>query len=123
MNKKNFDLMMNKFCKVFERTLYAEVLAIYFNMFNEIPDSQVNTIIRNCLKKCHYFPRPADVFSSYDETAMESRKIERIELTEAEREQNLQRIRRLQEDLKRPKEPEKIGDIIKEMKLKRKGGE
>jgi len=119
VNKKNFDLMMNKFCKVFERTLDPEVLAIYFNMFNEIPDSQVNTIIRNCLKKCHYFPRPADVFSSYDETAMESRKIERIELTEAEREQNLQRIRRLQEDLKKVREPEKIGDVIKDLKIKK----
>jgi len=120
MNKKNFDLMMNKFCKVFERTLDAEVLSIYFNMFNEIPDSQVNTIIRNCLKKCHYFPRPADIFQSYDETAMESRKVEKIVLTEVEREQNLQRIRRLQEDLKKVKEPQKIGSVLKDLKI---GGE
>jgi len=119
VNKKNFDLMMNKFCKVFERTLDAEVLAIYFNMFNEIPDSQVNTIIRNCLKKCHYFPRPADVFSSYDETAMESHKVVKIVLTEEQREQNLQRIRRLQEDLKKVREPEKIGDVIKDLKIKK----
>jgi len=110
--------MMNKFCKVFERTLDAEVLAIYFNMFNEIPDNQVNTIIRNCLKKCHYFPRPADVFHSYDETAMESHKVVKIVLTEEQRKQNLQRIRRLQEDLKKVREPQKIGDVIKDLKPK-----
>ena len=117
MNKKNFDLMMNKFCKVFERTLDAEVLAIYFNMFNEIPDSQVNTIIRNCLKKCHYFPRPADIFESYDKYAGEKWEMKKTSPEEWEKSRKV--FRKVKEEWEKATGPEKIGDIINEMKIKR----
>jgi hypothetical protein len=66
MNKKNFDMMMNKFAKVYEKTLDPEVLSIYFNLFKEIQDDQVNYIVQECLKKCHFFPRPADIFEHSD---------------------------------------------------------
>jgi hypothetical protein len=99
MNKKNFDLMMNKFSLVFERALNPSVISIYWDICSEVPDSQVNTVIRNCLKKCQFFPRPADIFKSFDETAMESHKIETVELTEEERERNLKMIKKLQDDL------------------------
>ena len=99
MNKKNFDLMMNKFSLVFERALNPSVISIYWDMCSEVPDSQVNTVIRNCLKKCQFFPRPADIFKSFDETAMESHKVETIQITEEQREKNIQRIRKLKEDL------------------------
>jgi hypothetical protein len=52
MNKKNFDMMMNKFAKVYEKTLDQ--------------DDQVNYIIQDCFKKCHFFPRPADIFEHSD---------------------------------------------------------
>jgi len=99
MNKKNFDLMMNKFSLVFERALNPSVISIYWDICSEVPDSQVNTVIRNCLKKCQFFPRPADIFKSFDETAMESHKIETVEVTDEERERNLKMIKKLQDDL------------------------
>ena len=91
--------MMNKFSLVFERALNPSVISIYWDICSEVPDSQVNTVIRNCLKKCQWFPRPADIFKSFDETAMESHKIETVELTEEERERNLKMIKKLQDDL------------------------
>jgi hypothetical protein len=99
MNKKNFDLMMNKFSLVFERALNPSVISIYWDICSEVPDSQVNTVIRNCIKKCQFFPRPADIFKSFDETAMESHKVVTIELTEEERKNNLKRLKQLQDDL------------------------
>ncbi len=108
MNKKNFDLMMKKFSEVFERALNPSVISIYWEVCSEIPDFQTNTIIRNCLKKCQFFPKPADIFKSFDETAMETRKSEAITMTEEERERNLQRIRKAKEDLKRVKMPTRI---------------
>lgn len=66
MNKKSFDIMMNTFAKVYKETLDPEVLIIYFNVFKEIEDSQVEYITRECLKKCHFFPRPADIFEHSD---------------------------------------------------------
>ena len=99
MNRANFERMMNSFAKVYERVLAPDVLKIYFSVCSEVPDSQVNTVIRNCLKKCQFFPRPADIFKSFDETAMESHKVETIQLTDKQREDNLQRIKRLKEDL------------------------
>ena len=108
--------MIIGFTNIYEKVLEPESLSMYFNVLKEIPDNQVNIIIQNCLKKCHYFPRPADIFENYDEYATESHKIEKITLTEAEKEKNLQRIRRLQEELKKVREPQKIGDIIKNYK-------
>ena len=71
MNKANFTRMISTFAKVYEKALDPETLSIYFGMFREIPDEQTNKIIRNCLKKCKYFPRPADVFEQYDDTVQE----------------------------------------------------
>jgi hypothetical protein len=67
MNKVNFDKMMRKFAKIFEKGLEPDVLKIYLDLFEEIPDNQVDYITRECLKKCHYFPRPADIFDCLEE--------------------------------------------------------
>uniref|UniRef100_A0A6H1ZNK3 Uncharacterized protein n=1 Tax=viral metagenome TaxID=1070528 RepID=A0A6H1ZNK3_9ZZZZ len=68
MNKKNFTLMIKTFSEVYEKTLNPYVIETYFNLFQEIPDSQVAAITRSCLRKCKYFPRPADVFEQLSET-------------------------------------------------------
>jgi len=60
--------MIKTFSEVYERTLNPYVIGIYFDIFQEIPDSQVATITRSCLQKCKYFPRPADVFEQLSET-------------------------------------------------------
>ena len=69
MNRANFTQMISVFAKVYEKTLVPETLTIYYNIFREIPDEQVNRITKNCLKKCKYFPRPADVFEHFEEKA------------------------------------------------------
>lgn len=114
MNKNNFNKMMNIFAKVYERAIEPEVLSIYFNLFQEISDNQVDNIIKGCLKKCYFFPRPADVFSFYDEFYLEKREVRTA--SEEEIERSKQGIRRLREQFKDKKEPMKIGDIIKEIK-------
>uniref|UniRef100_A0A6M3XVU8 Uncharacterized protein n=1 Tax=viral metagenome TaxID=1070528 RepID=A0A6M3XVU8_9ZZZZ len=68
MNKKNFTLMIKTFSEVYEKTLNPYVIETYFELFQEIPDSQVAAITRSCLRKCKYFPRPADVFEQLSET-------------------------------------------------------
>lgn len=112
--------MVNIFSKVYERVLEPETLSIYHKLCLEIPDSQVNTIIRNCLKKCHYFPRPADIFESYDKYAMEKWEVRKT--TPEELECSKKVIRKVREEWEKVKEPEKIGNIIKEMDIL-KGGE
>ena len=67
MNKKNFGQMMKTFSEVFEKELNPYTTKVYFKMFAEIPDSQVGEITMNCLRKCKYFPRPADVFEMISE--------------------------------------------------------
>ena len=116
MNKKNFDIMISKFSKVYERVLEPDVLSIYYNLFKEIPDNQVNHIIRECLKKCHYFPRPADIFGHYDEYVLEN--IEHRRTRPEELEISKKVIRKVRQEFEKIKEPEKIGNIIKEMKIK-----
>ena len=117
MNKNSFDKMMGMFAKVYERAIEPEVLSIYFNLFREIPDNQVKYITDNCLKKCSFFPRPADIFSFYDEYALEKREVRTTGQEEIER--SRQGIRKLREQFESKKEPVKIGDVLKEMK----GGE
>ena len=68
MNKNNFTLMIKTFSEVYEKSLNPYVIEIYFDLFKEIPDSQVRTITKSCLRKCKYFPRPADVFEQLSET-------------------------------------------------------
>jgi len=62
VDKKNFKEMIKIFSKVYEKVLTPDVLKIYFEIFKEIPDDKTKFIIRGCLKKCKYYPRPADVF-------------------------------------------------------------
>jgi len=114
MNKNSFDKMMGIFAKVYERAIEPEVLSIYFNLFKEIPDKQVYYITNSCLKKCHFFPRPADIFSFYDEYALE--KGEMRTASEEEIERSRQGIRKLREKFKEKKELVKIGEVIKEIK-------
>ena len=118
MNKNSFDKMMGIFAKVYERAIEPEVLSIYFNLFKEIPDNQVKYITDNCLKKCNFFPRPVDIFSFYDEYALEKREVRTTGQEEIER--SRQGIRKLREEFGDKKEPMKIGDIIKEIKGEKK---
>jgi len=118
MNKNRFNEMMNIFAKVYERTIEIEVLTIYFKLFREIPDEQVGHITKSCLKKCHFFPRPADIFSFYDSFTLEKPEIRTT--TEEELEKSRQGIRKLREQFKEKKEPVKIGEILKEIKTKNK---
>jgi hypothetical protein len=67
MDKKNFNEMMRIFGKVYEKSLAPDVLKIYFEIFKEISDDKTKFITKECLKKCRYFPRPADVFECLEE--------------------------------------------------------
>lgn len=67
MDKENFDEMMSMFGKVWDKGLPYEVLKIYFEIFEEIPNNKTKYIIKCCIKKCKYFPRPADVFECLGE--------------------------------------------------------
>jgi hypothetical protein len=110
MNRKNFDRMMTTFSKVYERILEPDVLSIYYNVFKEIPDNQIDNITQECLKKCKYFPRPADVFGYYDRYTPEKREMRKT--TKEELEISIQGIKRARKDLEKISEPERIGDII-----------
>ena len=116
INKKNFDKMVNIFSKVYERILDIETTSIYFNLCIEIPDSQVNIVIQNCLKKCHYFPRPADIFESYDKYAGEKWEMKKTSPEEWEKSRKV--FRKVKEEWEKATEPERIGNIIEEMKIK-----
>lgn len=67
MDKKNFNEMMKIFGKVYEKGLATDVLKIYFEIYKEIPNEKTEFIIKECLKKCRYFPRPADIFECLEE--------------------------------------------------------
>jgi len=67
MDKKNFNKMMGIFGKVFEKKLAPDVLKIYFKIFKEIPDDKTEYIINQCIKRCRYLPRPADIFACLEE--------------------------------------------------------
>jgi hypothetical protein len=114
-NKKNFDRMMIIFGKTYEKVLETDVLSIYFNSIREIPDNQTDHIIQECLKKCHYFPRPADIFEHYDEYSGEKREMRKT--TKEELERSIVGIRRARQDLEKIKEPEKIGNVIRGMDI------
>ena len=60
--------MIKTFSETYEKTLNPYVIGIYFDLFKDIPDSQANMITKKCLRKCKYFPRPADVFEQLEET-------------------------------------------------------
>ena len=66
MTEKKFEGMIQIFLEVYNKTLEKNVLDIYFNMFDEIPDKDVDEIIKYCLKYCKFFPKPVDVFEAYE---------------------------------------------------------
>jgi len=99
MDKKKFNEMMNVFIKVYEKGLTTGVLKIYFELFKEIPDNQVDYITRECLKSCHFFPRPADVFDYYDDSFSERREIRKM--SKEEREKSLRGIKKSRKDFER----------------------
>ena len=99
MDKKKFNEMMNVFIKVYEKGLTTGVLKIYFELFKEIPDNQVDYITRECLKRCHFFPRPADVFDYYDDSFSERREMRKM--SKEEMEKNLRGIRKSRQDFER----------------------
>lgn len=99
MDKKNFDKMMITFSKVYEKGLATDVLEIYFGLFKEIPDNQADYITRECLKRCHFFPRPADVFDHYDDSYSERKEIRKV--SKEEKEKSIQRIGKSRKDFER----------------------
>ena len=54
--------MMKAFGKVYEKSLPPDVLKIYFEVYEEVPNGKTKFIIKECLKKCKYFPKTADIF-------------------------------------------------------------
>ena len=100
MNKNNFLLMMKTFSEVYEKTLNPYVIDIYFDLFREIPDSQAADITKNCLRKCKYFPRPADVFEQLGETPERYIVKQEPELTKEEIEKNKANAKKISDMLK-----------------------
>ena len=67
MNKKNFNKMMRTFGKVYGKGLSVHTLRIYFNLFEKIPNEKTDFIIKECIKRYKYLPRPAEVFECLEE--------------------------------------------------------
>ena len=68
MDKKNFMKIIGTFEEIYNnRKLSPKALKIYFEVLKEIPDEKTELIIKECLKKCKYFPRPVDVFECLEE--------------------------------------------------------
>ena len=110
MNKNNFTLMIKTFSEVYEKSLNPYVIEIYFDLFKEIPDSQVRAITKSCLKKCKYFPRPADIFEQLSETPERYVPKQETILTEDEIEKNKAEATKIKDMLKNKfKMPDKEG--------------
>jgi len=99
MDKKKFNEMMNVFIKVYEKGLTTDVLKIYFELFKEIPDNQVDYITQECLKRCHFFPRPADVFDYYNDSFSERKEIRKM--SKEERRKGLRGIKKSRKDFEK----------------------
>ncbi len=109
MNNKNFTLMIKTFTEVYGKSLNPYVIEIYFDLFKEIPDSQVRAITKSCLRKCKYFPRPADVFEQLSETPEKYVFKQEPKLTPEQVEKNLAENKAIMDGLKnRFKMPEKV---------------
>jgi len=100
MNKKNFSLMIKTFSEVFEKNLNPYVIGIYFDIFQEIPDDQVQAITKSCLRKCKYFPRPADVFEQLSEIPEKYTMKQEQKLTKKEIEKNKAEAKAIADKLK-----------------------
>jgi len=100
MNRKNFTLMIKTFSEVYEKSLNPYVIETYFELFQEIPDSQVAAITKSCLRKCKYFPRPADVFEMLSETPERYIFKPEPELTKEDIEKNKAEARKIMDQLK-----------------------
>jgi hypothetical protein len=66
VKKNSFNKIIEVFSEVYNKTLEKNVLNIYFDMFSEIPDKDVDEIIKYCLQYCRFFPKPVDVFEAYE---------------------------------------------------------
>ena len=99
MNKKNFNLIIKTFSEVYEKTINPYVMGIYFDLFQEIPDSQVSAITKSCLRKCKYFPRPADVFEQLSETPEKTIFKPEPAMTPEQVARNLAKFKELKEEL------------------------
>ena len=99
MNRKNFTLMIKTFSEVYEKTLNPYVIETYFDLFQEIPDSQVSAITKNCLRKCKYFPRPADIFEQLSETPEKYIPKREPAMTPEQIARNIAKLKELQEGL------------------------
>jgi len=110
MNKKNFLSMIKTFSEVYEKTLNSYVIEVYFKLFQEIPDSQVSAITKNCLRRCKYFPRPADVFEQLSETPEKYIAKHEPELTKEEIERNKTFAKNISEMLKEKFKMPKTGN-------------
>lgn len=67
MDKKNFMKIIGTFEEIYGKGLSPKALKIYFEVLKEIPDKKTEFIIKECLKKCKYFPRPADIFECLED--------------------------------------------------------
>ena len=67
MDKKNFMNIIGTFEEIYDKKLSPKALKIYFEILKEIPNNKTEFIIKECLKKCKYFPRPADIFECFEE--------------------------------------------------------
>jgi len=99
MDKKRFNEMMIAFGKVYEKGLSTDVLEIYFNIFKEIPNNQVEYITQECLKRCHFFPRPADIFDHYNDSYSERKEMRKV--SKEEREKSIQGIEKSRKNFER----------------------
>jgi len=92
--------MIKTFSEVYEKSLNPYVIETYYELFREIPDSQVSAITKSCLRKCKYFPRPADVFEQLSETPEKYIFKQEPVLTEEEIERNKAEAKKVSDMLK-----------------------
>lgn len=66
MTTDSFKKMMETFTRVYEKDLSADLLIIYYNVLKEIPDTEVDRIIDECLRRNSFFPKPADIIRAFE---------------------------------------------------------
>jgi len=92
--------MIKTFSETYEKTLNPYVIGIYFDLFKDIPDSQASIITKKCLRRCKYFPRPADVFEQLEQTPEKYIPKDEPVLTKEEIEKGKANAKRLSDMLK-----------------------
>lgn len=66
MDKGKFERMMKTFMQTYDRTLTAELLGIYWRVLKDIPDEEVDRTVEECLRRCKFFPKPADIWEAFE---------------------------------------------------------